>query len=189
MVTNICIAGLVSNSFIWTPGVFATPGDEFFLNLNDSTGAQTFSPHFVIAASQATTSTTSTTPTPTATTTSQITGTTGPSNSSAPPSSSSNGLSSGAKIGIAVGAALGGVLLAILVVLALLWKRRGRNAKRNMNFEMDATTRYDGFEVLEKPSRGGSKKGVYKLALATDEGGGTGELEGEGRPSVRHELQ
>ena len=55
---------------------------------------------------------------------------------------------------------------------------------------MDGTTRYDGFEVLEKSSRGGSKKGVYKLALHSDsEGGGTGELEGEGRPSVRHVLQ
>jgi hypothetical protein len=55
---------------------------------------------------------------------------------------------------------------------------------------MDGTARYDGFEVLEKSSRGGSKKGVYKLALHSDaEGGGTGELEGEGRPSVRHELQ
>jgi len=54
---------------------------------------------------------------------------------------------------------------------------------------MDGSTRYDGFEVLEKSSRRGSKKGVYKLALATDEGGSTGELEGEGRPSVRHELQ
>jgi hypothetical protein len=50
---------------------------------------------------------------------------------------------------------------------------------------MDGTARHDGFEVLEKSSKGGSKKGVYKLALATDGGGGTEELEGE----ARHELQ
>jgi hypothetical protein len=56
---------------------------------------------------------------------------------------------------------------------------------------MDGTTRYDGFEVLEKSSKGDSKKGVYKLALNSDgdSGRGTGELEGEGRPSLRHELQ
>jgi hypothetical protein len=183
MVTDILLAGLVSNSFIWTPGLFATPGHEFFLGLNDSTGAQSFSPHFVIAASQATTSTTSSTSTATSSPKASQTP------SSAPSSSSSNGLSSGAKIGISVGVAGGVILLAILAALALLWKRRGRNPKRNTSFEIDGTTRYDGFEVLEKSLRGGSKKGVYKLALATDEGGGTGELEGEGRPSVRHELQ
>ena len=185
--TNICIAGLVSNSFIWTPGLFATPDHEFFLGLNDSTAAQSFSPHFVIAASQSATSTTSTTSTAT---TSPTTSPSSQTPSSAPSSSSSNGLSSGAKIGIAVGVAGGVIILAVLGALALLWKRRRRNGKRSKSFEMDGTTRYDGFEVLEKSSRGGSKKGIYKLALATDsEGRGTGELEGEGRPAVRHELQ
>jgi hypothetical protein len=78
----------------------------------------------------------------------------------------------------------------MLGALSLLWKRRRRNGKRNKSFEMDGVTRYDGFEVLEKSSRGGSKKEIYKLALATDwEGRGTGELEGEGTPAVRHELQ
>jgi hypothetical protein len=78
----------------------------------------------------------------------------------------------------------------VLGGLALLWKRKRRNTKRNTSFEMDGMARYDGFEVLENSSRGGSKKGVYKLALVTDsEGGSTGELEGEGKPSMRHELQ
>jgi hypothetical protein len=185
MVTNILLAGLVSNSYIWTPGLFATPDHEFFLGLNDSTGAQSFSPHFVIAASQATTSTTSSTSTATSSPTASQSSQTP---SSAPSSSSSNRLSSGAKIGIAVGAALGAVFV-ILSAVAILWRRRRRNAKRHTSFEMDGSTRYDGFKVLEKSSRGSSKKGVYKLALATAEGGSTGELEGEGRPSVRHELQ
>jgi hypothetical protein len=199
-------AHILSNSYSWTPGVFAVPGKKFFIGLTDSTGANAYGDVFVVAATASSTTASASPsstvkPKSTSSKTSATASSTQPPSSTSPPAGSDQDkgkLSTGAKVGIGIGCAVAFLVAGGLSIGFAVRRIHASRKKRSAEINGDGVEGTDGASDARLAEKSGffgfrGKKGGEKGYTGVDQ---VHELQASERPGVqeldgamRHELQ